>query len=131
MPAQLTLPDHGLYVLYTRRGIRLLASIPTPRDETVTGAYFLYRRESVRELFAQLRADPNCIPEDEYLTEDELFRTPDGIAFDVTGGDPEKLHDLLYREPSDTDPGGWLRRPLSANAQARGLTRAGSWRDVE
>ena len=120
MHPQLILPDHGLYYLWTRRGNRLLASIPTPRGATTFMIYVIFSREEVRELFAQLRADPESIPDSEYLTDDDFFETPDGPAYRVAGSDVAKLDDLLYRDPTADDPGGWLRRELTQGAKARG-----------
>jgi hypothetical protein len=88
-------------------------------------------RERARALLTQLGADPDSIPEDEFLTKDDFFVTPTGIAAHWQVSSREELDDLLYREPSGDDPGGWLRRPLTAAAKARGLTRATSWEDVE
>ena len=128
MRPALTLPSPGIYVLRTRHGLRDLASIPAPKGEG-RAIYLLFDRESVCDLFAQLQADPDCIPESEYLTDDDFFETPDGPAYRVALATGAELDDLLYRDPSGDDPGGWLRRALNEEATARGLTRPSTWKD--
>jgi hypothetical protein len=111
------------------RGSRHRPASYRPASGVVT-IYFLLRREDARALLTELGADSDFIPEDEYLTDDDFFETPEGPACWLRL-DREGLDDLLYREPCGDDPGGWLRRPLNAPAKAQGLSRATSWGYVE
>lgn len=121
------LPNHGIYVLQTRRGLHPVASIPPPASELTTSIWTLFRPAVVRDVLEGLGADADVFlaqfASEDFFTDDELFETPGGIAFAVSGGDPERLQQLLYREPSGPDRGGWLYHGWGSRPRPAGFIR--------